>query len=77
MLYTRKHQTVTTKTFQTSKEGTSCFGKIEDIASQLISLEDNIEARFDGVDVDGFEVAMGGGRRHFIPKMLRLTWKSL
>ena len=47
---------------------TSCFGKIEDIASQLISLEDNIEARFDGVDVDGFEVAMGGGRRHFIPK---------
>ena len=50
------------------EEGTSCFGKIEDIASQLISLEDNIEARFDGVDVDGFEVAMGGGRRHFIPK---------
>ena len=50
------------------REGTSCFGKIEDIASQLISLEDNIEARFDGVDVDGFEVAMGGGRRHFIPK---------
>ncbi len=50
------------------RDGTSCFGKIEDIASQLISLEDNIEARFDGVDVDGFEVAMGGGRRHFIPK---------
>jgi len=49
------------------QEGTSCFGKIEDIASQLISLEDNIEARFDGADVDGFEVAMGGGRRHFIP----------
>jgi alkaline phosphatase len=45
----------------------NCAGQIEDIASQLISLEANIEARFEGVDVDGVEVAMGGGRRHFIP----------
>lgn len=40
----------------------------EDIASQLISFEANLEARFPGVDVDGIEVAMGGGRRHFLPK---------
>ncbi|SMF17950.1 alkaline phosphatase [Alteromonadaceae bacterium Bs31] len=40
----------------------------EDIASQLINFEANLEARIDGADVDGIEVAMGGGRRHFIPK---------
>lgn len=39
----------------------------EDIASQLINFEANLEARF-GVDVDGIEVAMGGGRRHFLPR---------
>jgi len=40
----------------------------EDIASQLVNFEANLEARFDGADVDGIEVAMGGGRRHFIPR---------
>ncbi len=40
----------------------------EDIASQLIRFEQNLEARFDGLDVDGLEVVMGGGRRHFLPK---------
>ncbi len=40
----------------------------EDIASQLINFEKNLEARFSGVDVDGLEVVMGGGRRHFLPK---------
>ena len=40
----------------------------EDIASQLINFEKNLEARFSGVDVDGIEVVMGGGRRHFLPK---------
>jgi len=40
----------------------------EDIASQLVNFESNLEARFDGVDVDGIEVVMGGGRRHFLPK---------
>lgn len=40
----------------------------EDIASQLINFEANLEDRFDGADVDGIEVAMGGGRRHFIPR---------
>lgn len=40
----------------------------EDIASQLINFEKNLEARYTGVDVDGIEVAMGGGRRHFLPK---------
>ncbi|WP_372761222.1 alkaline phosphatase [Pseudoalteromonas sp.] len=40
----------------------------EDIASQLINFEKNLEARFVGVDVNGIEVVMGGGRRHFLPK---------
>lgn len=39
----------------------------EDIASQLINFEGNLEARFAGADVDGLEVIMGGGRRHFLP----------
>jgi alkaline phosphatase len=47
--------------------GSSCEGQIEDIALQLVNFEENIEARYDGVDVNGIEVAMGGGRRHFIP----------
>ncbi len=40
----------------------------EDIASQLINFEANLESRFADTDVDGIEVAMGGGRRHFLPK---------
>jgi len=40
----------------------------EDIASQLVNFETNLEARFSGLNVDGLEVAMGGGRRHFLPK---------
>ncbi|WP_370530609.1 alkaline phosphatase [Pseudoalteromonas tunicata] len=40
----------------------------EDIASQLVNFEKNLEARFPGVDVDGLDVVMGGGRRHFLPK---------
>jgi alkaline phosphatase len=40
----------------------------EDIASQLVNFEVNLEARFAGLDVDGLEVVMGGGRRHFLPK---------
>ncbi|MDO6446711.1 alkaline phosphatase [Colwellia sp. 1_MG-2023] len=40
----------------------------EDIAAQLINFETNLEKRFLGVDVDGIEVVMGGGRRHFLPK---------
>lgn len=39
----------------------------EDIASQLVNFEPNLEARL-GVDVDGIEVVMGGGRRSFLPK---------
>jgi alkaline phosphatase len=39
----------------------------EDIASQLVNFEQNLEARYQGIDVDGIEVAMGGGRRHFLP----------
>jgi len=42
-------------------------GGCEDIASQLINFESNLEARYK-VSVDGIEVAMGGGRRHFLPK---------
>ncbi|MFV0476519.1 MAG: alkaline phosphatase [Parahaliea sp.] len=40
----------------------------EDIASQLVNLESNLEIRYEGVDVDGIDVVMGGGRRHFLPK---------
>ncbi|WP_159821883.1 alkaline phosphatase [Colwellia sp. 20A7] len=40
----------------------------EDIALQLVNFEANLEARYAGVDVDGIEVVMGGGRRHFLPK---------
>jgi len=40
----------------------------EDIASQLINFEANLESRYSGLDVDGIEVVMGGGRRHFLPK---------
>ncbi len=43
-------------------------GGCEDIASQLINFEKNLEKRYPGVDVDGIEVAFGGGRRHFLPK---------
>ncbi|QPG04736.1 alkaline phosphatase [Salinimonas marina] len=39
-----------------------------DIADQLVKFEANLEARFAGSDVDGIEVIMGGGRRHFLPK---------
>jgi alkaline phosphatase len=39
-----------------------------DIASQLISFESDIESRFSGTDVDGIDVVLGGGRRHFLPK---------
>ncbi|WP_448213545.1 alkaline phosphatase [Colwellia sp. MEBiC06753] len=40
----------------------------EDIASQLVNFEANLEQRFNGIDVDGIEVVFGGGRRHFLPK---------
>lgn len=40
----------------------------KDIADQLVNFESNLETRFPGVDVDGIEVVMGGGRRHFLPK---------
>jgi alkaline phosphatase len=40
----------------------------KDIAEQLVYFEHNLESRFDGLDVDGLEVVMGGGRRHFLAK---------
>lgn len=39
-----------------------------DIATQLVNFESNLEARYTGIDVNGIEVVMGGGRRHFLPK---------
>lgn len=44
----------------------NCAG-FEDIASQLVNFETNLEARYAGLDIDGWEVALGGGRRHFLP----------
>jgi len=43
-------------------------GGCVDIAKQLVYFEERLEDRFDGADVDGIEVVMGGGRRHFLPK---------
>ncbi|MDT0604285.1 alkaline phosphatase [Thalassotalea castellviae] len=43
-------------------------GGCEDIASQLVNFEANLEARYTGTNVNGIEVVMGGGRRHFLPK---------
>ena len=43
-------------------------GTCKDIADQLVHFESYLEARYPGVDVDGIEVAFGGGRRHFLPK---------
>ncbi|MDO6611544.1 alkaline phosphatase [Shewanella sp. 1_MG-2023] len=40
----------------------------KDIADQLVNFEANLEARINGIDVDGIDVVMGGGRRHFLPK---------
>ncbi len=41
----------------------------KDIATQLVEYEDLLRARFpNATQVDGIEVAMGGGRRHFLPK---------
>ena len=40
----------------------------KDIADQLVNFEASLEARFSGTDVNGIEVVMGGGRRHFLPK---------
>jgi len=50
-------------------ERTAC----EDIALQLVNFETNLEARYPGVNVDGIEVVMGGGRRHFLPKDARFN----
>ncbi|WP_100641804.1 alkaline phosphatase [Alteromonas facilis] len=40
----------------------------KDIADQLVNFEEFLESRYTGIDVDGIEVAFGGGRRHFLPK---------
>ncbi|MBM7072335.1 alkaline phosphatase [Shewanella sp. 202IG2-18] len=40
----------------------------EDIASQLVNFETNLESRYQGLNINGLEVVMGGGRRHFLPK---------
>jgi alkaline phosphatase len=44
-------------------------GGCEDIASQLVNFESNLRQRFPMArNIDGIEVVMGGGRRHFLPK---------
>lgn len=41
----------------------------EDIASQLVSFESRLKQRFPESDrINGMEVMMGGGRRHFLPE---------
>lgn len=40
-----------------------------DIADQLINFEQNLQARYPSANkINGLEVVMGGGRRHFLPK---------
>ena len=39
----------------------------EDIASQLINFEQNLETAFPNADVNGIDVVLGGGRRSFLP----------
>lgn len=39
-----------------------------DIADQLVNFETLLEGRIPGIAVDGIDVVMGGGRRHFLPK---------
>lgn len=41
----------------------------EDIASQLVGYEFNINARYRGAKTNGIEVIMGGGLRHFLPEV--------
>lgn len=45
-------------------QGSTC----KDIADQFVNFEANLESRYQGLDVDGIEVAFGGGRRNFLPK---------
>lgn len=41
----------------------------KDIALQLVEFENNLKTRYPTAkNVDGIDVAMGGGRRHFLPK---------
>ena len=49
----------------------------EDIASQLVNFESNLENRFVGVDVNGIDVVMGGGRRHFLPNDTQFNIEKL
>ncbi len=40
-----------------------------DIATQLVEFEDNLKNRYpEAKKINGIEVVMGGGRRHFLPK---------
>ena len=40
----------------------------EDIALQLVNFEDRLESQYLGSSVDGLDVILGGGRRHFLPQ---------
>ncbi|MFK7993894.1 MAG: alkaline phosphatase [Granulosicoccus sp.] len=40
----------------------------EDIASQLVNFEKNLASRFPDAEIDGIDVVLGGGRRHFLPE---------
>ena len=39
----------------------------EDIASQLVNFKANLDARYGGLNSNGLEVVLGGGRREFLP----------
>lgn len=39
-----------------------------DIASQFVAFEQFLESQYQGLDIDGIEIALGGGRRSFLPE---------
>jgi alkaline phosphatase len=39
----------------------------QDIATQFIAYQSNLNQRYPGAETDGIEVVMGGGLRHFLP----------
>ena len=39
-----------------------------DIASQFVAFRSALERRYPGVQIDGIDVAYGGGRQHFLPQ---------
>ena len=55
------------RNWEDNSDMTGVTGGCIDIASQLVNFESNLEARHPGINVNGIDVVLGGGRRHFLP----------